>query len=151
MINLMPTLSHWSLQPYLIFPDLYFLDLISSSSDNPTKSNQKNPLHSISSLKTVIASTLLAMNLLERALSDLIGLAIKSKAWSVVTSVGIPSSVLGIWQSDNRELCCSCDTNRGGFHPMCMDSLIFTCTKCVQSFGWWPLFFHQFGVGKPWT
>ena len=41
------------------------------------------------------------MTLLERALSGLIGLAIKSKAWFVVTSIGIPSSALGIWWSDN--------------------------------------------------
>ena len=30
-------------------------------------------------------------------------LAIKSKAWFVVTSVGIPSSVLEIWQIDNTQ------------------------------------------------
>ena len=38
---------------------------------------------------------------MERALSDLVGLATKLKVWFVVTSVGIPSSALGIWQSDN--------------------------------------------------
>ncbi len=43
------------------------------------------------------------------------------------------------------EFCCSCVRHRGDFHPMCVDASSVTCTECVWSTCWQPLFGHQLG------